>query len=659
MRRVIEPYPGAEDYGGRISQYGYYADVSPDGSRIVYSTCEYTVFDHDRIHTTHNLGYELAAVNVDGSGRQRLTNNVHFDNYPVWSPDGARIAFIAHNDYSRRAYYDYYLVPDHYDPHNSDIFTRAADGTDERVVPNTKGVGLYPPVWSPDGERLAFTAHERVGTTIRARYAVSDPLERILYTVRLDGSDRRRIGRATTLPTWSPDGERLAFGLEDGVYTVRFDGTALQELLDDFRANDVSWSPDGTQLLLASNEGVYVVRPDGSGLRRLGPRTRTTAAAWSPDGSMIAARRELDLDLVSITRWRAEIFIMARDGSDVRVLAEAFYEDSGYDEKLKVRATNPPPPMPLTPAVCSEGVVVPEPAANPGLVEDCEALVAALGRDEWSAHLPVWAWEGVEVRGDPPRVRGLSLSGAGLTGTIRPELGDLKMLEVLDLVGNGLVGRIPSALGKLTMLKRLYLNSNALSGGMSPSLGRLTMLKTLDLSRNNLSGPIPPELGKLVVLERLELHNNALSGRISSELGKLTMLKTLSLSINNLSGPIPSELGKLTMLKTLSLSINNLSGPIPSELGKLTMLETLALGRNNLGGPIPPELGKLTRLEGLYLGSNNLSGPIPPELGRLTKLKVFSIYDNDLIRCVPAQMPYRALLTSRLPRCNSEGEAGS
>ncbi len=200
---VVDPDPDQELSPGH-GQYGFYADVSPDGSRIVYSTCKYTAFDHDTVGWRYNLGYELAAVNVDGSDRQRLTDNVHFENYPVWSPDGTRIAFIAHNDY-RFMEDDPYGWPrsEHYNTYNSEIFTRAADGTDEKVVPDTKGVGLYPPVWSPDGERRAFTAHEGQ----RARYFHSEPLERILYTVRLDGSELSRIGKATTLPTWSPYGE--------------------------------------------------------------------------------------------------------------------------------------------------------------------------------------------------------------------------------------------------------------------------------------------------------------------------------------------------------------------------------------------------------------------------------------------------------------------
>ena len=105
VQRVADADPG-DEYD--VSHYGHYADISPDGNRVVYSTCKYTVFDHDRVGWRYNLGYEIASVNVDGSDRQRLTNNVHFENYPVWSPDGVRIAFIAHNDYNGLADYGYY-----------------------------------------------------------------------------------------------------------------------------------------------------------------------------------------------------------------------------------------------------------------------------------------------------------------------------------------------------------------------------------------------------------------------------------------------------------------------------------------------------------------------------------------------------------------------
>ena len=141
VREVVDLDPQSEHDRGPML-YGRHADVSPDSSRIVYSTCEYT-----------NLSvigdYEIATANVDGTERQRLTKSSGFDGYPAWSPDGARIAFIS--NHLDRLYYE---------PSETRIFTMAADGTDVQVVPNTEGVGLYPPVWAPDGERLAFTVNE-------------------------------------------------------------------------------------------------------------------------------------------------------------------------------------------------------------------------------------------------------------------------------------------------------------------------------------------------------------------------------------------------------------------------------------------------------------------------------------------------------------------
>ena len=92
------------------SVYELYADLSPDGSRMVYSTCEYPldVSNSGSIGTHHF--YEIASANLDGGGRQRLTESHAFDSYPVWSPDGNSIAFIR----SSGAYDDtwIYLIED-------------------------------------------------------------------------------------------------------------------------------------------------------------------------------------------------------------------------------------------------------------------------------------------------------------------------------------------------------------------------------------------------------------------------------------------------------------------------------------------------------------------------------------------------------------------
>ena len=74
-------------------------------------------------------------------------------------------------------------------------------------------------------------------------------------------------------------------------------------------------------------------------------------------------------------------------------------------------------------------------ANNPGLVTDCEALLAA--RDtlagtatlNWSADTPISDWEGVTVEGPPQRVMELDLTDKQLSGSIPSALGNLSSLE--------------------------------------------------------------------------------------------------------------------------------------------------------------------------------------------------------------------------------------
>ena len=78
---------------------------------------------------------------------------------------------------------------------------------------------------------------------------------------------------------------------------------------------------------------------------------------------------------------------------------------------------------------CSTGGAVPDAANNPGLVSDCESLLA--GRDtlagkatlDWSAERPIADWYGVTVDGTPARVTELRLISKQLNGKMPPETG--------------------------------------------------------------------------------------------------------------------------------------------------------------------------------------------------------------------------------------------
>ena len=177
---------------------------------------------------------------------------------------------------------------------------------------------------------------------------------------------------------------------------------------------------------------------------------------------------------------------------------------AGPDEIPRARAVGAPPAQPdeaSRPAseeaprsACGSGGAVDAPAENPGLLADCELLLAARetlrpGRPlNWSARTAIGDWSGVAVTGSPSRVSGLDLSETGLAGTIPAALGRLAALRTLDLAGNELTGRVP------------------------PELGDLSELVSLDLSDNRLSGEFPTELGDRHALERVHLRGNDLSG---------------------------------------------------------------------------------------------------------------------------------------------------
>ena len=278
-------------------------------------------------------------------------------------------------------------------------------------------------------------------------------------------------------------------------------------------------------------------------------------------------------------------------------------------------AIAPTPTITPTPDDCSTDGAVRDAANNPGLVADCEILLAArdtLGFLNWSSGTPISDWEGITVGGTPQRVEKLQINNFA-----------------------GLSGRIPAGLGGLSKLTHLDLNANRITDSIPAELGNLKNLVELQLWGNDLSGPIPPELGKLGNLEYLDLGNNRLSGAIPQELGNLSNLGVMGLYENRLSGTIPPELGRLSRLRALWLNNNLLTG-IPPELGRLSNLGELHLDDNRLAGSMPPELGNMANLWRLRLSYNQLTGSIPEELESLTNLRYLGINGNiSLTGCLP------------------------
>jgi hypothetical protein len=195
---------------------------------------------------------------------------------------------------------------------------------------------------------------------------------------------------------------------------------------------------------------------------------------------------------------------MDRDGTDVRLLVRSYRDGA-------LHVVNPPQPeTPVDVIICSFTRVVPEPWANPGLVQDCETLLRMRDRLSgsaplnWNIDTPIRRWEGVMLGGSPLRVHRLTLDYDRMPGTLPPELGQLIELRRLDLAGgiypaSRLAGTLPPELGNLTNLESLKIGPNFLSGSIPPELGGLFDLQTLDIGPNFLSGCVPGGLSRLWV----------------------------------------------------------------------------------------------------------------------------------------------------------------
>lgn len=541
-----------------------YADLSPDGSTVIYSTCAY--------HLS-----EIEARSLDGTLAKRITHNHRSNTFPAWGPASTRIAFVTGpmvGDPRRLIVIQLPPSIEEYNPKTEEA---------QAISPESMNVISAPPRWSPDGRRIAFVAEIRDPES--EYYSSYDNRRYYLHTVDSEGGELRLLSEASSLPAWSPDGKRIALvdSHADGLalYTMASDGSdkrlVAQVSGDSYWARPPSWSHDGAQILFytgqkvaawkSPEEDLAVVNADGTGLGVVYQYESSTfikASAWSPDSSRIAIVSQEGTGRRSI-----EVFTVLPDGSGRETLARSARSRSLIPEKsLQADIAG-------SASRCSQEGTISNPEETPGLVRDCETLLTLLdalgGKNlaegnplvNWYPGINIESWDGVEIGGSPPRIQELSLPSLWLGGAI------------------------PRQIGNLTNLTKLDLSNNRLGGVIPPELGNLKNLRTLNLSDNQLVGYIPPQLGNLPQLEELKLGSNYLTGRIPGELGNLERLEILRLPENALRGNIPADLYRLASLKVLDLMDNRFTGNIPEDLGQLNNLVALGLSGNSISGCLP------------------------------------------------------------------------
>jgi len=159
---------------------------SPDGGRIAYATVD-------------NGSSNLWEIPVDGGAPQLLFSTPGVDMQPTWSPDGTRLAIVS-DWFAYDFVWDIFLIND-----DGTGFTAVTDGNifDKR--------DYYEPAWSPDGDRIALTISDRLGTYEYATQIGVMDANGLALRALWDTGERTLSGEDGASPSWSPDGTVIAF----------------------------------------------------------------------------------------------------------------------------------------------------------------------------------------------------------------------------------------------------------------------------------------------------------------------------------------------------------------------------------------------------------------------------------------------------------------
>jgi hypothetical protein len=265
---------------------------TPDGRRFAF------------FRQTGTLTADVFVADANGGHLTNVTRGgSKFSWAPDWSPDGARIVYVAS------------------DRDVEQLVTIRPDGSDPRGVPGTAtdpNAQLRGPRWAPDGDFIGYT---RSGD---------------IHVIRPDGSgDRVVLPNASGL-AWSPNGRRMAFTRDGDLALADSDGSNVVLVTHTPNAIEANaaFSPDGSKLVYTSldnaprgeqgpGDHMYLTDAEGGDRREIyGPRRAGgwgpawRPAAPAPRGTRPCVLRGTKHDDVLVGTPKGDL-IYARGGNDI------------------------------------------------------------------------------------------------------------------------------------------------------------------------------------------------------------------------------------------------------------------------------------------------------------------------------------------------------
>ena len=264
---------------------------------------------------------QIFLMRPDGSGLTRLGPNSGNVQRPVWSPDGEHIAFSWQPDTSDGFWHVYVMDAD-----GSNI-TRLTDETSSEFDTD----------WSWDGRYIAFLSENQGVDELCIAFLGQEKVQCLINAQILGDPESCCLGS----PAWSPDGSRIAVSAYENSSTTELylvstecldvSGECQPDVVrltyNDMYDEEPAWSPDGRRIAFSQKstidgkESVCVMDAGGLNVTCLtGSNTSDSYPAWSPDGRRIVF---LSIGWTGDAFLGADhLFVMNADGSGATRVTE-------------------------------------------------------------------------------------------------------------------------------------------------------------------------------------------------------------------------------------------------------------------------------------------------------------------------------------------------
>ncbi|MCO5947997.1 TolB family protein [Mucilaginibacter flavidus] len=227
---------------------------------------------------------------------------------PAWAPDGKAVVFEKVSFSPRPQNQVLYNWDKNYDYRYTDVFPNFskygelvltdkgtdsgisimdAGGTNKKKIFTPTGGAAFMPTWSPDGQWIAFG----YGAFLQARKTGT---ARIMM-MKKDGTNLVALTDSTInsgFPSFSPDGKNIVYrtwgGKDDGLRILNLIDHSIKVLTKDYD-NLPFWSPDGKLIAFTrkhdgNNFDIFTIHPDGTQLKQLTTSPANDAhAMWTDD----------------------------------------------------------------------------------------------------------------------------------------------------------------------------------------------------------------------------------------------------------------------------------------------------------------------------------------------------------------------------------------